>query len=161
MTGSSFLEGLVGALRILRGDSLAAAHRGDLRLELLAGHDVEREQQVLGRHVVVLHALRRVERLVKQLRDLRRHVRLLLRAVDARLGGERRLRVRAQRVRVGYELARQLLVEQRDEQMLRIELRIARAARKLLRCGDGLLALDRQLVEIQSLHLLSGNRSPR
>src|SRR5581483_8028360 len=41
-------ERLVGALGILRGDALAAAHRRDLRLELLAGNDVEREQQMLG-----------------------------------------------------------------------------------------------------------------
>ena len=78
-------ERLVRALGILRGDALAAAHRLDLRLELLARNDVEREQQMLGRHVVVLHALRLVERLVEHARELRGDLRLLLRALDARL----------------------------------------------------------------------------
>ena len=78
-------ERLVRALRILRGDALTAAHRLDLRLELVARDDVEREQQMLGRHVVVLHALRLVRCLVEDAGELRRHGRLLLRAFDARL----------------------------------------------------------------------------
>jgi hypothetical protein len=49
------LERLVGLLGILRGDALAAADGVDLRLELVARDDVEREQQMLGGDVVVLH----------------------------------------------------------------------------------------------------------
>jgi hypothetical protein len=58
-------------------------------------------------------------------------------------------------------LARQLLVEQREQQVLGIELGIARAARQLLRCGDGFLSLDGQLVEVHCQFLLSGCRSWR
>ena len=50
-----------------------------------------------------------------------------------------RLRLRPRRSRVGNELLRQLLVEQREQQVLWIELRIAHAARELLRGGNGLL----------------------
>ena len=150
---------LIRPLRILRGDALAAAHRGDLRLELLTRHDVEREQQMLGRHVVVLHALRLVERPVEHLRELRRHTGLLLRTLDARLRRERRLGLRAQRFGVGNELARQLLVQQCDEEMLGIELGVAVPACELLRSRDGLLRLDRQFREIHQV--LSGSRSSR
>src|SRR5258708_3534242 len=62
---AELLERLVGALGILRGDALAAAHRLDLRLELVARDDIESEQQVLGRDEVVLHLLRLVEGLVE------------------------------------------------------------------------------------------------
>ncbi len=81
----NFRQRLVGALRILRRNALSAAHRLDLRLELLAGHDVERKEQLLRRHVVVLHALRLVQGLVEDTGELRRHGRLLLGALDARL----------------------------------------------------------------------------
>src|SRR6185437_9285935 len=70
-----------------------------------------------------------------------------------------RLRLRAQCVRVGHELARQLLVEQRDEQVLGVELRIAVPPCELLRGRDGLLGLDRQLREVHQV--LSGSRSSR
>jgi hypothetical protein len=150
---------LVRPLRVLRGDALAAAHRLDLLQERVARDDVEREQQVLGRHVLVLHALRLVECLVEHARELRADLRLLLRALDARLGRECRLRSSAKCVLVGHELARQLLVEQREQQVLGVELGIGGAARKLLRSGDRLLGLDRQLVEIH--YVLSGCRSSR
>ncbi len=42
-------------------------------------------------------------------------------------------------VGVRHELARQLLVEEREQQMLGIELRVAAPARQLLRGRDGLL----------------------
>src|SRR5262249_57010921 len=47
-------ERLVGALGILRRDALAAAHLPDPREDLVARHGLEREEQVLGREVVVL-----------------------------------------------------------------------------------------------------------
>ena len=122
----------------------------------VARHDVEREQEVLRRDVLVLQLLRLVEGAVEHLRELRADLRLLLRALDARLLGERRLGLRAQRVRVGHELARQLLVEQREQQMLGIELGVAVAARELLRRRDGLLGLDRELVEVHASYCLSG-----
>ena len=51
---AELLERLVAALGILRGDALAAAHLLDPREDLLARHGLEREEQVLGRDVVVL-----------------------------------------------------------------------------------------------------------
>ncbi len=114
---------------------------------------------MLGRHVVVLHSLRLVERRVQNARELRRHRGLLLRAFDARLRRERRLGMRAQRVRVGDELARQLLVEEREHEVLGIELGVAHAARQLLRGCDRFLGLDRELVEVHQR--LSGSISSR
>ena len=144
-------ERLVGALGIGGGDAAAGRDLGDLREQLVARDDVEREQEVLRRDVLVLQLLRLVEGAVEHLRELRADLRLLLRALDARLLGERRLGLRAQRVGVGHELARQLLVEQREQQMLGIELGVAVPARELLRCRDGLLGLDRELVEVHAL----------
>ena len=82
ITGSSFpssaacgqvaaelLERLVGALGILRGDALAAAHLLDLREQLVARDDVEREQQVLGRDVVVLERFASSNGAVEHLRE--------------------------------------------------------------------------------------------
>ena len=75
---AELLERLVGLLGVLRGDAAPAAHLLDLREQLVARDDVEREQQVLGRDVVVVHALRLVEGLVEHLRERRADLRLLL-----------------------------------------------------------------------------------
>ena len=66
---AELLERLVGLLGILRGDALAAAHVLDQREQRVARDDVEREQQVLGRDVVVVERARLVERLVEHLRE--------------------------------------------------------------------------------------------
>ena len=63
-------------------------------------------------------------------------------------------------VRVGDERARQLLVEQREEQVLGVELGVAEAARALLRGGDRLLGLDRQLVEVHHVPPFRERRDP-
>ena len=141
-------ERLVGALGILRGDALAAAHRLDLRLELLARNDVEREQQMLGRDVVVLHALRLVDRLVEDARERRQDCGCCWPPSIRRIRSEPSFGLGAQRVGIRHELPRQLLVEQREQQVLGVELGVAAPARELLRGRDGLLGLDRQLVEI-------------
>ena len=93
---AELLERLVRLLGILRRDATAAAHLLDARLEHVARNDVEREQQVLGRDVVVLHALRLVLGLVEDARERGGHGRLLLRALDRRLAADRRLGLRAQ-----------------------------------------------------------------
>ena len=49
------------------------------------------------------------------------------------------------------ERPRQLLVEERDRQVVGRELGIAAAARELLRGRDGLLGLERQLVEVHAI----------
>ena len=149
-------ERLVGALGILARDALPAADLLDLRQQNVARDDVEREQQVLGRDVVVLELPGLVERLVEDARERRARLGLLRRALDRGLRGERGLGLGAQGGRVGHELRRQLLVEQREQQVLGIELGIAGPARKLLRGRDGLLALDRQLVEIHLVPCASG-----
>ena len=61
-----------------------------------------------------------------------------------RPAGELLLGLGAQPLPVGEEL----LVEQREQQVLGIDLGIPAPARQLLRSRDGLLALDRQPVEI-------------
>ena len=59
-------ERLVGALGVLRGDALAAAHLLDPREDLVARHRLEREEQVLGRDVVVLELRALLVGLVEQ-----------------------------------------------------------------------------------------------
>ena len=81
-------ERLVRAFRILGRDPLTAAHLLDLRQQLVPGDDVEREQQVLDRDVLVLELLRLVFRLVEHVRQRARDRGLLLRAGDARPLGQ-------------------------------------------------------------------------
>ena len=74
---TELLERLVGALGILRGDALGAAHvlqRGEQRV---ARDDVEREQQVLGGDVVVLELAHLLLGVVEHLGEGGRDVRLL------------------------------------------------------------------------------------
>ena len=59
------------------------------------------------------------------------------------------------RGRVRNELRRQLLVEQREQEVLRIELGMRVAARELLRGGDRLLRLDGEPREVHQC-LLAG-----
>ena len=85
---AELLERLVGALGILRRHALAAAHLLERAQHLLAREDVERQQQVLGRDVVVLELARlllgAVEHLAECVRDLR------LQVLGALHGGPRR-----------------------------------------------------------------------
>ena len=111
---------------------------------------------MLGRDVVVLHPLRLVGGLVEHAREGGGDVRLLLHPLHGRLRAQRSLGLRAQLRSVGHELLRQLLVEQRQQQVLRVELGVAHPARKLLRRRDGLLALECQLVEV---HVTCGKSS--
>ena len=103
---------------------------------------------MLGRDVIVLHSLRLVGGLVEDARERGRDVRLLLHPLDRRLRAERCFGLQAELGRVRHELLRQLLVEEREQQVLGVELGVAHPARKLLRRGDGLLALECQPVEV-------------
>jgi hypothetical protein len=103
---------------------------------------------VLGRDVVVLELPRLLERLVEHARERGAGRRLLRGALDRRLRCERGLGLGAQSGRVGDELLDELLLDQREQQVLGVELGVAGPARLLLRGRDRLLALDRQLVEV-------------
>ena len=151
-------ERLVGALGVLARHALAPAHLLDPRQQLLARDGVEREQQMLGRDVLVLELARLVERPVEHAREGGARGGLLRGALDRRLRAQLRLRLGAQRAGVGDELLHQLLVEQREQQVLGVELGVAAPARELLRGRDRLLALDRQLGEVHQC-LVSGCRS--
>ena len=137
-------ERLVGALGILRRDALPAADRLDPRLDLGARHGLEREEEMLGRDVVVAHQLAFLVRAVEHARERRGRVRLLLAALHGRQRRHLALGVGAQRLPVGEEL----LVEQRQQQVLGGQLGVAAAPRRVLRGSDRLLALDCQLVEV-------------
>ena len=89
---------------------------------VVARDDVEREQQVLGRDVVVLELARLVGGAVEDAREGRADLRLLRAALDRGLRAQRRLGLRPQGGGVGDELRGELLVEQREQQVLRIEL---------------------------------------
>ena len=145
---AELLERLVRALGILGRDALRAADLLDPRQQLVTGDDIEREQQVLDGDVLVVELLRFVACAVERLRELGRHARLLRGAFDGRLLRKSRFRLRAQRLGRRDERPRQLLVEQREQQMLGVDLGVAAAPRVLDGGGDGFLALDRQLVEV-------------
>ena len=93
---AELLERLVGALGVLGGDALAAADLLQAREQLVARDGVEREQQVLGRDELVLELAHLVLGAVEHARERGRGARLLLRALQRRLLGERGLGLRAE-----------------------------------------------------------------
>ena len=145
------LERLVRALGILRGDLLSAPDSLERLEQLVARDDVEREQEVLDRDELVAELAHLVEGAVEDAAEPRRRLRLPA-AGDARQLREARLRLGAQRSRAVAgavdERPRELLVEERERQMVGRELGIAGAARELLRGGDRLLALECQLLKV-------------
>ena len=145
------LERLVRALGILRRHLLAAADALQRLEQRLARDDVEREQQMLHRDELVAELPHLVERPVEDATDRRRRLRLSA-ARDRRQLTHARLRLRAQRrgavPGTVDERPRQLLLEERDRQVVGRELRVARAPRELLGARDRFLRLERQLVEV-------------
>ena len=146
---AELLERLVGALGILRRDALAAADLLQPREQLVARDGVEREQQVLGRDELVLEL---AHLLLGAVEDAAR-TRSRRSAAAPRPGATASARARPRSPRAAPPPARraalrQLLVEQREQQVLGVDLGVAAAARVLLRGGDRLLDLDRQPVEV-------------
>ncbi len=135
-------ERLIAALRILRGHALASPDLLDPGEDLLARHRLERQEQVLGRDVVVLELRALCDRPRRE--PARASSRSAAGCSRRRLPTGREasfcLGLRAQALPVGEEV----LVEQREQQVLGVDLRVAAAARELLRRGDRLLPLDRQ-----------------
>ena len=158
------LERLVGALRILRGDALRAAHLLQRLEERVPRDDVEREQQVLGRDELVLELAHLLLGVVEHLGERGRDARLLSGcALDGRLCGEHRLGAGAhvgdRRSGTLDERARQLLVEQREHEVLRVDLGVAAPAGQLLGGADRFLRLDGQPVEVHVLFVGRGSVS--
>ena len=151
---AELLERLVGALGVLRGHSLRAAHLLERGEERIARRHVQREQQVLRRDVLILELAHLVLGLVQDAREVGRRLRLLRRALYGGLLRQLRLALGALRFHrlpgTFDQGPRQLLVEERDAEVLGVDLGIAPAARQLLGCGDGLSRLDRQTVEIHT-----------
>ena len=117
---AELLERLVRALRILGRDALAAAHLLQLREQLVARHDVEREQQVLGRDELVLELAHLLLGAVEHAGERRRGARLLRRALQRGQAREIGLRLGSHLGRLFAEQRlRQLLVEEREQQVRR------------------------------------------
>src|SRR5207253_7984705 len=130
------------------GNALVAAHVLDPRERLVARDDVEREEEMLRRDVVVLELPTLLVGLVEHAGERRGNTGLLLAALYRGARIELLLRFRAQ----ALPIREQRLVEQPEQQVLGIELGVAAAPRVLLRGRDRLLCLDRQLVEV---HLMA------
>ncbi len=148
---------LVAPLRVLRSDALAATNLLDPGEDLVAGRRLEREEEVLARDEVVLELRALSIGAVEHLPERRRGLRQRLRATRRRSRCCLLLGLGAKVLPVGEEL----LVEQREQQVLRIDLRVTAAARQLLRGSDRLLALDRQLVEVHQSFLRTGGCAGR
>ena len=149
------LERLVAVLGVLVGHAVRAAHLLDGLRELVAGRarvdrrlGGEGEQQVLGRDVLVAHPARLLVGVLEEADQVlaeRRRARL---AADRGLGVERLVRAPAHALRVGPGAAQHghddaaVLLEQRQQQMLRRDLRIAARASEALRGRERLLRLD-------------------
>src|SRR5947208_2726948 len=108
----------------------------------------------------ILHGARFIRSAVQGLRKRRRDAGLLGRALQARPRREPLLGFRAQRGRRRTcaldQRLRQVLVEERKQQMLGVQLGIARAARQLLGACDGLLALKGESAEIHLSSVIRG-----
>ena len=147
------LERLVGALGILRRHLLPAAHLLERCEQRVARDDVEGEQQVLDRGELVAERAHLVEGLVEDARERGGCPRLRAASPDtvgrlrSRASASARSSARAVPGAID-ERPRQLLVEERDRQVIGRQLGIAGAARELLRGRDRFLALQCQLVEI-------------
>jgi hypothetical protein len=138
---SELFERLVCALGILRRDALPAAHVLESSEELVAGNDVESEQEVLGGDELVLQLAHLVLGGVEGPPERRRNLRLqVLGALHRRLPPELLVGTGANlRGALAQQRLRQLLVEQCEHEVLRVDLRVAAAPRQLLRGGDRLL----------------------
>ncbi len=112
---------------------------------------------MLGRDVLVLELARLVEGAVEHTREGGPDLRLLRAALDGRLAAQGCLCLGAELGRVRDELLRQLLVEEREDEMLGVDLRVAHPARELLRRADGFLRFEREPVEVHYARLLSGS----
>ena len=155
---AELLERLVRAFGILRRDPLAAADVLEARQQVVARDDVEREQEMLGRDVLVLELAHLVLGAVEHSGERGRRGRLLRRALQGGQAREVGLGLRAHvRGLLAEQRLRQLLVEQREQQVLGQHLGVPAAARQLLRGGDRLLGFHCQPLEV---HVL-GIRSPR
>ena len=132
---AELLERLVGALGILARDALAAAHVCERLEQGVARQYVEREQQVLDGDELVAELAHLLLGACRARARTRPDARGCTSApVTLRPVRERRLGLRAEGRRVGAgalgERLRQLLVEQRENQVLGMDLGEAAAARR-------------------------------
>ena len=144
---AELLERLVRLLGVLRGHALAAAHLLDPLEQLVARDGVEREQQVLGRDVVVSHRRASSEARSRTFESAR-HRRLLVRALNRRAPAQHLPPLRCEapeRIRRAAAAAPGRAARAAGA---RIDLRVAQAARELLRGADRFLGLECQLVEV-------------
>ena len=173
-----FLQRLALAFGFLRVDAGAAAHRVDRALERLAGEAVllqqpagvalvvgQRQQEQFRGDELVAALGRFLVGEVEQVAELARDGDLAALALD--LGqaldrlGERRLEPRHGDAGAGEQRrgAAVLLVEQRREQVLRLDEAVVVAERHALGIGERLLELGRELVETHGIVLRAGCRS--
>ena len=149
---------LVRSLRILRRDPLPSTHILQRRQNRLARRELEREQEMLDRDVLVIERLCLCERIRKDCLEATSSLRLCVRARHRRQRPKAHLRRREDRLDVGAGAAnqrsRQLLLEQRNRQMVGRQLGIPGALRKRLGTSDCLAGFDGQLVEVHDFSLL-------
>ncbi len=147
------LQRLVGGLRVLAGDALRAAHGGQRRQDAVA-RDAEapqqarrpaavgagqRQQEMLGADVVVVHGVRFGVGILQDARGPARQARLHVRAVDLRAARQLRLELPLQRGRLHPHLRDDLghhpflLLQQCEQQVLRVYLARLVFQRQLLR----------------------------
>ncbi len=163
-----FFERLVLRLGILIGDAPAAAHRlqrlqdrvaRDARFAQCAAGGVaiargEAEQQMLRRDVLVLQLICGLEGRFECLAELAPDARLRGAARHARQCGERLVELRFQRIGADAQFLQHRnggalgLVEQRAQQVQRLDDGVTAARRERLGFRERFLAFDRQFVEL-------------
>ena len=158
------LERLHRVLRGRRGDPVRAADLGDpLGQRAAVGKQVrqarglvrEGEQEVFGRDVLVAQRGHLLLGTLEGANEGLRGPDLGLRfAADRGQAGDRRERALADRAQIRVELLEHrhheavLLVQQREEEVRRADLRVSILGGKPLRAGHGLLGLDREAIRL-------------
>ena len=165
------LERLVLRLRVLVGDALGAPDVDERPVERVLRdarlpEDAARgavavlgdpDQEMLGRAIVVLEPLHLLPGRVEDGLEAGSHV-LPARARDLRKASDRRQHVPLDRLRAGAELRQEgadhavLLLDEREQEVLGLELLVAFAIGEPLGALNRLLGLDRELVEAKRRH---------
>ena len=149
------LERLVAVLGVLVGHAVRAAHLLDRLGELVArgahvdrGLAGEREQEMLGRDELVAHPARLLVGVLEEADQVLAERGCARVSADRRLGVERLVGEPADALGIGPGAAQHghddaaVLLEQREQQMLRRDLRVAARASEPLRGRERLLRLD-------------------
>jgi len=165
-----FLQSLIGALRALVGDALAAAHLGQYLIDALCRHVValqdlsgsrsircdDSQQQMLGGHVLVPHPLSLAAGSVDHVRERLRHISLCSSTADGWPAAQSLVQLLLDALRLYAQFLQYLrhdavlLLDERQQQVVDVHCSVVPFLGQLLGCQDSLLRFLSQFVYVHS-----------